>query len=220
MNSGLTGAQASNQAQMVLDRNDLGRDWGPSALNVTNQSSVSAVYELPLGHGQRWLGRAHGVEDKFVAGWQLNSIVTLMSGFPFTPLVGSNRSGDGDTRNPDRPSVNPSFAGPVLLQNPNQWFNPNAFILPAAGTYGNLGRSTLTGPGLAELDLSLFKTTAVSEKASLQFRAEFFNVLNRANFGTPNPIVFSSGTISSSAGLVTVTATQSRQIQFGLKLIF
>jgi hypothetical protein len=73
---------------------------------------------------------------------------------------------------------------------------------------------------LAEVDLSLVKSTAVAERASLQFRAEVFNVLNHANFGTPNAIVFANGAISSSAGLITATATTSRQIQFGLKLIF
>ncbi len=209
MNSGLTGAQANNQAQMIVDRNDLRRDWGPSALNITSQSSISARYELPFRK-----------ENKLIGGWHLNGIATLLSGFPFTPQIGANRSGDGDTRNPDRPSVNPSFTGPVVLQKPNQWFNPNAFVLPAAGTWGNLGRGTLTGPGLADVDLSLIKNTAVSEKASLQFRAEVFNALNRANFGTPNAIVFANGAISSSAGLITATATTSRQIQFGLKLIF
>jgi hypothetical protein len=144
----------------------------------------------------------------------------MLSGFPFTPQIGSNRSGDGDTRNPDRPNVNPSVTGPVLLDSPNQWFNPNAFVLPTPGTYGNLGRATLTGPGLADLDVSLFKTTAIAEHANLQFRAEFFNVLNHANFATPNAVVFSSGAISPTAGLITATATTSRQIQFGLKLIF
>jgi hypothetical protein len=207
MNSGLTGAQANNQAQMIMDRNDLRRDWGPSALNITSQSSISARYELPFGRGR-------------LGGWQVNGITTLLSGFPFTPQIGSNRSGDGDTRNPDRPSVNSSSSGPVLLQRPNQWFNPNAYLLPAAGTFGNLGRGTLTGPGLAEVDLSLVKSTAISEKASVQFRAEVFNALNRANFGTPNAIVFANGAISSSAGLITATATTSRQVQFGLKLIF
>jgi hypothetical protein len=220
INSGLTGAQANNQAQMVLDRNDLRRDWGPSALNITSQSSISARYELPFGHGQHWLGNASGLENKFVTGWQLNGIGTFLTGFPFTPLIGSNRSGDGDTRNPDRPSINTSFSGPVLLQNPNQWFNPSAFVLPTPGTYGNLGRETLTGPGLADVDVSLFKNTAVSEKATVQFRAEFFNVLNRSNFGPPNTTVFSSGSISPSAGLITTTATSPRQVQLGLKLIF
>jgi len=208
MNSGPTGAQAENQAQMILNRNDLPLDWGPSALNVTSQASISASYALPFGKG------------KLFGGWQVNGIATLLTGFPFTPLVGSNRSGDGDTRNPDRPSLNPGFSGPILLDSPNQWFNPNAFILPAAGTYGNLGRGTFVGPGLADLDMSLFKTTAISEKMNLQFRAEFFNVLNHANFNSPNTTVFSSGAISASAGLITATSTTSRQIQLGLKLIF
>ncbi len=220
MNSGLTGAQAQNQAQMILDRNDLPRDWGLSALNITSQASVSATYELPFGQGKRWLAHSGTLESRLVGGWQLNGITMLLSGFPFTPQVGSNRSGDGDTRNPDRPSLNPAFSGPVLLQNPRQWFNPNAFILPIPGTYGNVGRGTLTGPGLADADVSLFKNTAVSERANLQFRAEFFNVLNRANFGTPNATVFANGGVSASAGLITATATTSRQIQFGLKLIF
>ena len=219
MNSGLTGAQSNNQAQMILDRNDLHRDWGPSALNVTHQASISAHYDLPFGHGKR-SGLGNGLGNGPIGGWQLNGIATLLSGFPFTPQIGSNRSGDGDTRNPDRPSLNPSFAGPVLVQQQTQWFNPNAFLLPAAGTYGNLGRGTYNGPGLANLDLSLLKDTAVSERVNLQFRAEFFNALNKTNLGTPNAIVFAGGAISGSAGLITSTTTTSRQIQFGLKLIF
>jgi hypothetical protein len=213
-NSGLTGAQANNQAQMVLDRDDLGRDWGPSALNVANQGSISAHYDLPFGKGSRGFARA------VAGGWQLNTIVTLLSGFPFTPQIGSNRSGDGDTRNPDRPNLNPSFSGPVILGRPNEWFNPNAFVLPTPGTYGDLGRGTYTGPGLAEVDLSAFKDTRIVERANLQFRAEFFNIFNRANFDTPNAVVFQGTSYSGSAGLITATATTSRQIQFGLKLIF
>jgi hypothetical protein len=220
MNSGLTGAQSSNQAQMILDRNNLLRDWGPSALNVKHQASISGSYELPFGHGKSLLGDVSGVADRIVGGWQLNAIVTMVSGFPFTPQDGSNRSGDGDTRNPDRPSYNPAFTGPIIVGSPAQWYNPNAFVLSAAGTYGNVGRGVLTGPGLADLDLSLFKTTKLAERANLQFRAEFFNALNHPNFGTPNATVFSSGAISPSAGLITSTATTSRQIQFGLKLVF
>jgi hypothetical protein len=207
VNSALTGAQANDQAQMVLDRNDLRRDWGPSALDVKNQASISSLYALPFGHGR-------------MGGWQINGIATLLSGFPFTPQIGANRSGDGDTRNPDRPSLNPAFSGPVVLGNPNEWFNPNAFVLPTAGTYGNLGRGVYRGPGLADLDLSLFKTTKLTERTNLQFRAEFFNTLNHANFGTPNATVFSGTAFNPSAGLITATTTTSRQIQFGLKLVF
>lgn len=208
INSALTGAQASNEAQMVLNRNSIHSDWGPSALNAKHQASVSAHYDLPFGH------------NRLTGGWQLNAIVTLLSGFPLTPQIGSNRSGDGDTRNPDRPSLNPAFTGSIVTGNPNQWFNPNAFVLPAAGTYGNLGRGTLTGPGLAEADLSLFKDIPFSDRLKLQLRSEFFNALNHTNFGTPNAIVFSNGQASSTAGLITATATTSRQIQFAMKLTF
>jgi len=218
MNSGLTGAQAQNQAQMILDRNDLPRDWGPSALNIAQQSNISLLYELPFGNGKRWL--SNGAAGKLFGGWQFNAISTLQTGFPFTPQIGSNRSGDGDTRNPDRPSLNPAFTGPVILGNQSGWYNPNAFVVPAAGTYGNLGRGTFTGPALAELDLSLFKNTAATDKIAVQFRAEFFNVLNHVNLGTPNATVFSGASVSASAGLITTLATPPRQIQLGLKLIF
>jgi hypothetical protein len=220
MNSAPTGAQASNEAQMIMDRNDLPKDWGPSALNVAAQASISATYELPFGRGKALFGGASGLAERLAGGWQLNGIATLLSGFPLTPQDGSNRSGDGDTRNPDRPSLNPAFTGAVITGNPNQWFNPDGFILSTPGAWGTLGRGTYDGPGLADVDLSLFKRIAVTDKMNLQFRAECFNIQNRANFGTPNAIVFSSGTVSPSAGLITNTVTTSRQIQFGLKLIF
>jgi hypothetical protein len=239
MNSASTGAQANNQAQMVMDRNDLRRDWGPSALNVTSQASISARYELPIGQGKQWLSVTTGIPSKLISGWQINGISAFLTGFPFTPQIGANRSGDGNTRNPDRPSLNPAFTGPVLVKKQNQWFDPNAFLIPAVGTWGNLGRGSFTGPGLEDVDISLFKNTPISEKISTQFRAEFFNVLNHPNLGTPNPIVFAGtlptsgpcvvgggsttpacSAISPSAGLITTTTTPPRQIQFGLKLIF
>lgn len=220
MNSGPTGAQAQNQAQMILNRNDLPLDWGPSALNITHQASLLAIYDLPFGHGQRWFGDATGVEQKIIGGWQVNTITTLLSGFPFTPQVGSNRSGDGDTRNPDRPNLNPAFTGSVIEGTQSQWFNPNAFALPQFGTYGTLGRGVYSGAGLAEVDFSVFKNASITERASLQFRAEFFNIGNRVNLGTPNATVFSNGTINPSAGVITTLATTPRQIQFGLKLMF
>lgn len=113
MNSALTVAQANNQPQLVLDRNDPGRDWGPSALNVTHQSSIRGQYGLPFGNDNRWLNDATALRLKLARGWQVNGISTMLSGFPFTPTLGQNRSGDGDTRNPDRPDLNPSFTGSV-----------------------------------------------------------------------------------------------------------
>jgi len=213
VNSGLTGAQAQNQAQMVMDRNDLRRDWGPSALTPTSQASFSWHYELPFrAADHRW--------SRVVGGWHFNGITALMSGFPFTPQLGSNQSADGNLRNPDRPSLNPSFSGPIMLGKQTQWFDPNAFVPPTVGTWGNLGRGVFRGPGLASVDLSLVKSTPITEKVNLQFRTEIFNAFNHTNLGTPNPIVFSGGRISPSAGLITTTATTARQIQFAVKMVF
>jgi len=214
INSALTIAQGNNQPQLIMDRNDLPRDWGPSALSAEHQVSLSTSYDLPFGKG------LHGVAGKLAGGWQINQITTLLSGFPFTPLIGANRSGDGDARNPDRPSLNRNFTGPVIMGSPNQWYNPNAFVLPQPGTYGNLGRGVYSGPGLADFDLSVLKNTVITERMRLQFRAEFFNLLNHPNFGTPNQTVFSGTTFNASAGLITTTVTNPRQIQFALKLMF
>jgi hypothetical protein len=152
----------------------------------------------------------------------MNSIVTLQGGFPFTPQLSYNPTNSGDSRNPVRPFVNPAFSGPVILGSPTQWFNPNAFLAPpnSSGFAGNLGRDTLTGPGLATWDLSFLKNTAIRENVNLQFRAELFNLLDRANFNTPNAIVFTPTGVSPTAGVITSTSTTSRQVQFGLKLLW
>src|SRR6185312_13787716 len=133
MNSAFTGAQANNQAQMIMDPRDPRRDWGPSALDVNKQGSISATYQLPFAKGNR------GFVGYVAGGWQINGIATMLTGFPLTPQDGSNRSGDGDTRNPDRPDINPAFTGRIIQGTPNQWFNPNAFVLSQPGTWGTLG---------------------------------------------------------------------------------
>ena len=121
-----------------------------------------------------------------------------------------------------RPFANPNFTGPVILGTPAQWFNPAAFLAPPpnSGFYGNLGRDTFIGPGLATWDFSAMKNTGISERLNLQFRAEIFNLLNRANFNTPNLIVFTPSGLSGTAGAITSTSTTARQVQFGLKLLW
>jgi hypothetical protein len=148
--------------------------------------------------------------------------VTLQGGFPFTPQLSYNPSNTGDSRNPVRPFVNPAFSGPLILGTPAQWFNPAAFLGPPnnSGFDGNLGRDTLIGPGLATWDLSFLKETPIRERLHLQFRAELFNLLNRANFNTPNAIAFTPTGVSPTAGVITSTATTARQVQFGLKLLW
>jgi len=197
-------------------------DWGPSTSDVRQLAVINGSYELPFGPGKLLLSNMRGWREKLASGWVLSGIETVQSGFPFTPQLGFNPTNNGDSRNPIRPSWNPAFNGQLILGSTNQYFNPNAFLVPPNGTYGNAGRNVLIGPGLAELDASLLKNTPISERVTLQFRAEFFNLLNRANFATPNAVVFSSATAipSPTAGVITATSTTSRQIQLGLKLIW
>ena len=205
---------------------NLRADYGLATYDVRHVGVINAVYTLPFGKGQPLASNVKGVSNALVSGWSVNSIVTLQSGFPLTPQLSYNPSNNCDTRNPVRPFVNPDFHGPVILGKPGQWFNPKAFLPPPAsnGFYGDLGRNTLIGPGLATWDFSAFKTTTLRERLSLQFRTEIFNLLNRANFNRPNLITFTSsasGTkTSGTAGAITSTSTTSRQIQFGLKLIW
>src|SRR5215470_16341237 len=222
----LNGTAAANAPGLVSNPFNLRADYGPATYDVRHIGVINAVYTLPFGKGQPIGNSLEGWSNTLVSGWSVNSIVTIQSGFPFTPQLSYNPSNNGDTRNPVRPFVNPDFTGPVILGKPSQWFNPNAFLAPPAGSgfYGNLGRNTLIGPGLATWDFSAFKTTTLSERLSLQFRAEIFNLLNRANFNTPNLITFTSSTAgtktSGTAGAITSTSTSSRQIQFGLKVIW
>jgi autotransporter translocation and assembly factor TamB len=218
----LNASAAANAPGLVMNPFNLHADWGLATFDVRNVGVINGSYELPLGGGKAFVNGFGGWRDALVSGWALNSIVTLQDGFPFTPQLSFNPSNNGDTRNPVRPSLNPAFNGKVILGSPNRYFNPNAFLVPANGTYGNLGRDVFVSPGLATLDLSLRKDTKITEKLGLQVRGEFFNALNHANFNTPNLIVFTSatGAPSPTAGVITSTSTTSRQIQFGLKLIW
>jgi len=197
-------------------------DWGPAATDLRHAASLNGSYELPFGAQRHFLNHASRPVDAVAGGWTASAIVTLQSGFPFSPQLGYNPTGNGDTRNPVRPNWNPAFSGQLYPRTPGQWFNPQAFLPPATGTYGNVARDSLVGPGLSELDLSASKDTRLTEALKLQFRAEFFNILNHTNFLTPNEVVYSSATagVSPTAGVITATSTTSRQIQFGAKLQF
>jgi hypothetical protein len=218
----LNATTSANAPALASNPFNLHADYGLAGYDVRHVAVISALYALPFGRGQALANGLGSWGNALVSGWSVNSIVTLQDGFPFTPQLSYNPSNNGDTRNPVRPFVNPDFTGPVILGNPNQWFNPNAFLRPPAnsGFYGDLGRDTLIGPGLATWDFSTLKETSIRERLSLQFRAEIFNLLNRANFNTPNLIVFTPSGVSGTAGAITSTSTTSRQVQFGLKMIW
>ena len=219
---------AGNAPGLVSNPFNLAEDKGLATYDARNVGVVNVLYDLPFGRGQMFARDVEGWRDKLVSGWTVSSIVTAQSGFPFTPQLSYNPSNNGDTRNPVRPFLNPDFKGPVVLGNPTQWFNPAAFIAPpsVSGFFGNVGRDTYIGPGLATWDFSVLKNTRIRESLNLQFRAEIFNLLNRANFNTPNLIVFTPPTatntsgLSGTAGAITSTSTTARQVQFALKLLW
>ena len=227
-----TSVSANTPAYVMVPANP-NLDYGVAATDIRHLAAINGTYDLPIGRNHLLGANFNPFFNSAVSGWTLSAIAALQSGSPFSPQLGYNPTGSGDTRNPVRPDINPNFHGNLYPRTPQQFFNPEAFSAPAYGTVGNLGRDTLAGPNFANLDLSLLKSSQVTEHVHAQFRAEFFNILNRTNFATPNPVVFSSGptqgttanqntipVASPTAGVITATANNSRQIQFGLKLLF
>src|SRR6266404_2149293 len=197
-----------------------GSDYGRGSFDIRHIAVINATYDLPFGRKNS--GGRTPWWNRVIGDWQLSGIETVQTGLPFTPQLSYNPSNDGDGRNPVRPSLNPNFTGQLILGDPNKYFDPAAFIAPLAGTYGNAPRNSLEGPGLVETDFSLAKKFLFTERLNLQFRAELFNIFNHTNLNNPNPVVLTSATSgpSPTAGVITSTTTSSRQIQFGLKLLW
>jgi len=212
-------------------------DYGPAATDIRHLAAFNTTYDLPFGVGKEFLPSTNHLVSHIVSGWTLSSVANLASGTPFSPQLGYNPTGSGDSRNPIRPDINPSFTGSLYnhgttASKVTQYFNPAKFSAPLAGYVGNSSRDNLVGPGFADWDVSLLKATQITEAVRLQFRAEFFNVLNHTNLGLPNEVVYSTGptqgTLTNqntapalgSPGNITSTANTSRQIQLGLKLLF
>jgi outer membrane receptor protein involved in Fe transport len=205
-----------------LDWEDHTFDRGLSGWNTPHTFSSNFSFELPFGPGRRYGGGLSGVAGKLVEGWQINGIVQLASG------AALGIDGDGDITCEDfcssRPNLKPGADNSPNTGDPNAWWGDptDSFENQEEGYYGNLGRNTSEGPGLATFDLSINKRFTLSETANLDFRAEFFNILNRTNFGPPlrTRTAFSRGQPNGSFGRILDTQTTSRQIQFGLKLVF
>jgi hypothetical protein len=159
------------------------------------------------------LTNVSGVADWFVGGWQISGLTTLQSGRPFTVVLSSDTANIGTAGN-QRPVVvgDPKLSG--VDRSADHWFNTAAFAIPARGTFGNLGRNTLIGPSFKNSDLSLIKNNQIREATKVQFRAEIFNLLNHPNLHLPERQIDSQ-----TAGKV-FAAEFSRQIQFGLKIIY
>src|SRR5882724_481632 len=204
--------------------NDRAGSRGLTAFNLTHNAVLNFVWEIPFGR------TLHGAPGFVLKGWQANGIISLHTGFPFTPVVGAgdlNTGGDGDPVRPDRLQD-----GRLSDPTRQQWFNPQAFqrvscniaSRPDLCHYGNGGRNILTSPGQRNLDTSIFKNFSITERVKTQFRTELFNALNTPYFGQPTNIGFVSNQSivpdAPQAGQITTLRGSMRIIQFGLKITF
>jgi hypothetical protein len=202
-------------------------DKGLSAFDIRHLFSSSFSYELP---GQNLAG----VTGRIAGGWQLHGSVSLQSGNPFSPTAGGAPGWFQFIGS--FPDAVPGTEIRYDTRNPDRYFDPSAFAMPGVGSFqnptppnigfiGNAGRNTLIGPGIATVNFVLVKRTSLTERVNLQFRSEFYNLLNRPNFGNlsaANSTIFETGSlaVSPTVGRITSTSTSPRQVQLALKLEF
>jgi hypothetical protein len=213
--------QFQNSTSTLFINRHLNR--GLSDFDVGREAVIHGLWQLPK------IRAAAPALKALTNGWEVAGIFTVSDGMPFTPLISGDAVGENSSGSYDVPN---RVAGPACTHlmnpgNPNQYINLACYSFPAPATLlGNAGRNSLIGPGLAELDYSVSRNFAarfISETAALQFRAEAFNLANRANFEPPLPnnmLYNAKGTPLATAGIITSTATTSRQIQLALRLIW
>jgi hypothetical protein len=188
---------------------------GPADFDQTIRYNLSANYLIPNANVQGW-------KNEIVNGWQVNAIVSLQTGFPFTVLSGTDRSLSGVGNDYADRVGNP--ARPAGVSKVKEYFNTAAFVPATLGTFGNIERNSLRGPGYADVDTSIFKNLFTGDRVSAQFQAEAFNTFNRVNFGNPTNSADGNtapvATVSSGTYGQITSANSPRVFQFGLKLLF
>jgi len=213
--SGTYGLDGGGLANSGTNPTNLNADTGLSNFSRKNNFRLSGIYTVPF--------KAQGVTGELINGWQITGIYTFLSGAPFSALSAANRVFAGTGSPTGRPNA---IAGCDLYtgyQTLNQWFNPGCFALQPVGTYGNAGRDSIIGPNLWNLDNSItkdFHISKISEGFLVQFRAEAFNILNHPSFQNPANTVFAGTGLNASAGRITATASNPRQLQLALKVVF
>lgn len=207
----------SNHDANPADPYDLKTERGHSNFDLRHVLTISATYDLPFAK------QSGGLAGALLGGWQVNVISNVTTGVPFTIENVGTLDWDRDrSTGAGRPNLAPGRSNNPVLGGPNKYYDATAFQLQPTGFYGNLGRNTIFAAGLVTLDSALVKNTRLGEQRSLQFRAEFFNLLNRPNFDLPDRIAFraTNGIPSATAGRITSTVTTARQVQLGLRLSF
>jgi len=197
---------------------------GEKALGLfdTRQSlTVSYVYQLPFGRGQRFAGGVEGFKDKLVSGWTFDGIAMFQEGLPLNLIAFPNTSNSfgGGLRPNVVAGCDKNISGSTVAKL-NKYFNTACFTLPDVFTFGNESRTdnTIRSPGINNWDMALVKDTPITEKMSLQFRTEAFNAFNRVQFGPPGQVLTPFTT--STFGVISSQVNNPRLIQFGLRLNF
>ena len=200
-------------------------DKASSDDDVRQVFNLSAVYQLPFGAGKRYLS-SPGMVRTVLGGWTLSTIATSQTGLPLNiTITRSNGSVPGDlaVTGEERPNLVPGVAlTPPGGPTPGEWVNPAAFSAPAAGTFGDLGRNAFRAPGISDVDLALAKDIAFVERVKLRFRADLFNVLNRAQYGAPNANLSAAnfGVITSTISSYATGRGTPREFQLSVKISF
>jgi len=206
-----------------------GAEMSNSNLDIRSRFVGNFIYDLPFGQGKRFLSNP-GAASRWLGGWQLNGIVTLQTGSPYS-VTAPNDGLMGFTHSVYADCIGDPFSGATTDHNSYTTtgflVNPAAFAAPAPGTFGTCAPRKFHGPGIQMVDLSLFKQFRFTERWQLQFRAEFFNAFNHPNFGNPSVDVSSPGSFGKvSNTLAPILGTDSggpgdpREIQLALKLYF
>jgi len=214
------------------------QEYGNSDFDVRHRFVFNSIYELPFGRGKKFLGDAGGFANQVVGGWQVANILSVSSGNWYTVLDSNGNFANADggaggvSQRPDLVgdatraglvAANSGCAAPAKIRTPTAWFNTCAFVDPAQGSFGDVGRNTVEAPGYVQWDFSTFKTFKTTERTSLEFRAEFFNILNHTNFlfAASGPQNGNNSTILGTSQFGNLTAARApRQIQFALKFAF
>ncbi len=207
------GASAFNGWQGLLDNSRPELDRGRSDFDVDHRLVGSFVYNLPFGKGEKIASDAGGLKNALVGGWQVNGIATFQRGFPIT-ITAADAGGLNDSFGTNRADIIDDPYPDGFNKSIDAWFNPSAFAQPAPGSFGSVGRNTLRGPGINNLDLALFKNFDLARGSRIQFRFESFNTFNHAQFNAPIVNV-----ADNRFGRIT-SARPGRINQIGLKLLF
>ena len=200
-------------------------DKASSDFDVRHMFNLSAVYQLPVGAGMRYLSTP-GVARTVLGGWSLSAIGSAQTGLPFNITVNrANASVPGDyaVSGEERPDYVPGVPlTPPAGSTPSEWVNPVAFSTPASGTFGDLGRNAFRAPAISDVDLALAKNVSFGERIQLRFRADVFNVLNHAQYGAPNAVFGQSnfGIITTTISSYATGRGTPREFQLSAKISF